>query len=117
MMERNQLATLLEGPGYASSACRHALLDGARFVVWDNAGPADRMVEAYERRAVSAAAAGTSTLGFAEALAALRAAGGQQVRLGTVTLADPSYRFTVFLAVDPEAVVACLGIQGGTPPP
>jgi hypothetical protein len=111
-MERNHLAALLEGPGYAESACRHALLDGARFVVWDDSGRADLMVEAYERREASAIAAGTSMLGFTEALDALRAAGGQHVRLGIVTLAEPAYRFTVFLALDPEAVVACLGIAG-----
>jgi len=111
-MERNHLAALLEGPGYAQGACRHALLDGARFVVWDSSGRADLMVEAYERREASAIAAGTPTLGFTEALTALRAAGAQQLRLGTVTLAEPAYRFTVFLALDPEAVVACLGIEG-----
>lgn len=116
-MERNHLAALLEGPSYAASACRHALLDGARFVVWDSSGRADLMVEAYERREASAIATGTSTLGFTEALACLRAAGAQQLRLGTVTLAKPAYRFTVFLAVDPESVVACLGIEGSGNPP
>ncbi len=111
-VERVRLAELLDTPSYASSACRYALLDGARFVVWDSSGPADRMVPAYERRGALAAAAGTSTLGFPEALAALRAAGSQHLRLGTVTLAQPPYRFTVFLADDPEIVVACLGIEG-----
>jgi len=115
VVERVRLAELLDSPGYASSACRHALLDGARFVVWDSSGPADRMVPAYERREALAAAAGTSTLGFSEALAALRAAGSQRLRLGTVTLAQPPYRFTVFLALDPEVVVACLGIEGDNP--
>ena len=115
-MERNRLAALLDGPGYASSACRHVLLDGAWFVVWDKSGPADRMVETYERREASAAATGTSTLGFAEALTALRAAGRQQLRLSTVTLAQPAYQFTIFLALGLDAVVACLGIRGIDPP-
>jgi hypothetical protein len=115
-MERNHLAALLEGPGYAECACRHALLDGARFVMWDGSGRADLMLEAYERREASAIAAGTSTLGFTEALTALRAAGVQRLRLSTVTLAEPPYRFTVFLALDPEAVVACLGIEGSDQP-
>ena len=115
-MERVRLAELLDSPGYASSACRYALLDGARFFVWENSGPADRMIPACERRAALAAAAGRSTLGFPEALAALKAAGSQRLRLGTVTLAQPPYRFTVFLADDPEVVVACLGIEGGNLP-
>jgi hypothetical protein len=111
-VERNHLAMLLDSPSYASSACRHALLDGARFVVWDTSGPADAMVPAYERQAALATAEGTSTLGFPEALDALRAAGKQPVRLGTITMAEPPYRFTVFLATEPEGVVACLGIEG-----
>ena len=114
-VERTRLAELLDSPDYASSACRHALLDGARFVVWESSGPADRMVPAYERREALAAAAGTSTLGFSKALVALRAAGSQHLRLGTVTRAQPSYRFTVFLAVDPEVVIACLGVEGEGP--
>jgi hypothetical protein len=112
LVERNQLAELLDGPGYASSACRHALLDGARFLVWEGATPADRMVPAYERREALAAASGTATLGFPDALVALRAAGNQLLRLGQVTLANPPYRFMVFLSGDPDAVVACLGVQG-----
>jgi hypothetical protein len=111
-VERNRLAELLDSLGHASTACRHALLDGARFVLWDASGPAEAMVPAYERRAALAVAAGTSMLGFPEALDALRAAGKQPVRVGTVTLAEPAYRFTVFLATDPESVVACLGIEG-----
>jgi hypothetical protein len=111
-VERNQLAELLEGPGYASSACRHALLDGARFLLWDGLMPADRMVPAYERKEALAAAEGTATLGFPEALVALRAAGSQKLRLGQVTLADPPYKFMVFLSDDPDTVVACLGVEG-----
>ena len=111
-MTRDELAELLETPGYAASACRHALLDGARFVVWENSGPANQMVPAYERQEALAAGSGTASIGFSEALTALRAAGAQLVRLGTVTIAQPPYRFTVFLASDPQAVVACLGIEG-----
>lgn len=111
-VERNQLAELLEGPSYASSACRHALLDGARFLLWEGSTPADRMVPAYERKEALAAAEGTATLGFSEALVALRAAGTKQLRLGQVTLANPPYRFMVFLSDDPESVVACLGVEG-----
>jgi hypothetical protein len=112
-VERNRLAELLDGPGYATSACRHALLDGARFLLWDGLTPADRMVPAYERKEALAAAEGTATLGFSEALVALRAAGDKQLRLGQVTLANPPYKFMVFLSDDPDAVVACLGVEGG----
>jgi len=110
-MERNQLAELLDGPGYADCACRHALLHGAAFLVWKGSAAADRMVPAYERRRRRAAAEGMATLGFPEALLVLRALGTQQVRLGQVTLLDNTYRFMLFLAADLSAVVACLGIE------
>ena len=111
-MERSQLAELLDGPGYASSACRHALLEGAAFLIWQGSAAADRMVPAYERRQRRAAADGTATLGFPEALNALRAKGTQQVRLGQVTLPDHTYRFMLFLDADLDEVVACLGVEG-----
>jgi hypothetical protein len=46
-------------------------------------------------------------------LVALRAAGNKQLRLGQVTLANPPYKFMVFLSDDSDAVVACLGVEGG----
>jgi hypothetical protein len=71
------------------------------------------MVPAYERREAIAAAAGTPTLGFPEALTTLRALGNKELRLGQVTRTDPPYLFTVFLTADSDAVVACLGVDGG----
>jgi hypothetical protein len=110
-VERNQLAELLDGPGLAGSACRHALLNGAAFVIWDGSAAADSMIPAYERRQRRAAADGKATLGFAEGLVALTAMGRQQLRLGQVTLLDQTYRFMLFLAADLQTVVACLGIE------
>jgi hypothetical protein len=110
-MERDQLVELLDGPGDAGSACRHALIDGAAFLVWQGSAAADRMVPAYERRLRRAAAEGMATIGFQEALVALRAVGRQQLRLGQVALLDNTYRFMLFLAADLSAVVACLGIE------
>ena len=109
-MEREQLVELLDGPGDAGSACRHALLGGAAFLVWKGPAAADRMVPAYERRRRRAVAEGVATLGFPEALVALRAMGTQQLRLGQVALLD-NYRFMLFLAADLSAVVACLGME------
>jgi hypothetical protein len=101
---------LLDGPGDAGNACRHALLDGAAFLVWKGSAAADGMVPAYERRR-RAAAEGVATLGFPEALVALRAMGTQQLRLGQVALLDNTYRFMLFLAADLSAVLACFGIE------
>jgi hypothetical protein len=110
-VERNELAQLLDTSGYASGACRHALLDGAGFIVWDGAVPASRILPAYERRAVRTVAEGVPTLGFAEAVATLRRMGAAPVRLGQVTVADPPYVFMLFFDDDASTVVACLGID------
>ena len=114
-MERNRLAQLLNGPGYAFSACRHALLEGAEFILWEGSAPAHRMLPAYERREAHTISEGIATLGFPEALVALRAVGAEPVRLGQVTVADPPYLFMIFLAADDAAVVACLGIEQARP--
>ena len=110
-MERDQLAQLLDTPGYASSACRHALLRGADFILWEGSVPASRMVPAYERRESHTVAEGIRTLGFADAVASLRDVGTQHVQLGQVTVTDPPYLFMLFLAADASTVVACLGVD------
>lgn len=110
-VNRDHLAQLLDSPGYASSACRHALLEGAEFIVWDGSAPASGMVPAYERREAHTVARGIPTLGFPEALASLRSVGAAQVQLGQVTVANPPYLFMLFLAADSSEVVACLGVD------
>jgi hypothetical protein len=110
-VERSELAQLLDTSTYAWGACRHALLEGAAFIVWEGSVPASRLLPAYERRAMRAVADGIPTIGFAEAVASLRSIGNQPVQLGQVTVADPPYLFMLFLANDPSTVVACLGID------
>jgi hypothetical protein len=110
-VNRDHLAELLDGPGYATSACRHALLDGADFIVWDGRTPASGMLPAYERREAHTIARGIPTLGFPEALASLRGLGTEPVQLGQVTVTDPPYLFMLFLTADASSVVACLGVD------
>jgi hypothetical protein len=110
-VERAQLAQLLDNTGYAAGACRHALLDGAGFIMWESLVPASRILPAYERRETHTVASGIPTLGFAEALAELRSLGPRTVQIGQVTVTDPPYVFMVFLSEDASAVVACLGID------
>jgi hypothetical protein len=110
-MQRDELAHLLDGGGNASQACRTALLGGADLTLWDDAAPAARMVPAYERRHAQTISAGAETLGFPEALTALRDAGARPVRLGRVTSADTPYVFMIFLAAEPASVVACFGAE------
>jgi hypothetical protein len=110
-VEREELAHLLDTSSNASGACRHALLSGAGFIVWDGAVPASKILPAYERRAMRTVADGVPTIGFAEAVARLRRMGTDPVRLGQVTVADPPYLFMLFFDGDASNVVACLGID------
>lgn len=110
-MQRDELTHLLDGGGNASQACRTALLSGADLTLWDDAAPAARIVPAYERRHARTISTGAKTLGFPEALTALRGAGGRAIRLGKVTSADPPYVFMVFLAAEPASVIACFGAE------
>lgn len=109
-MDRDRLTGLLTGTDDAVSACRAALGGGAELILWQGLVGADRMLAAYKRRHSRAVADDVMTLGFDEALAGLTRAGNQQLQLGQVTAADPPYVFMVFLAEDPPALVACVGI-------
>lgn len=110
-MDRDRLAQLLDTPAYATSACRHALLDGAEFTVWEGSVPASSMVPAYERRERHTEAAGIPTVGFPAAIANLREMGTRRVQVGQVKVTNPPYVFMVFLDEDSTAVVACVGVD------
>lgn len=110
-VERDRLAELLDTSGYASSACRHALLDGADFTVWDDSVPASKMLPAYERRERHTLAEDIPTLGFAAAIADLRSMGNRPVQVGQVKIVDPPYVFMLFLDAEGTSVVACFGVD------
>ena len=112
-MDRDDLAHLLTDTSYASAACRHALLDGANFILWTGSNAADRMLPAYERRGARAVATGVPTLGLTEALDGLRRAGTDPIQLGQVNVASPPYTFMIFLSGEPMSVIACFGVAGG----
>jgi hypothetical protein len=116
-MERDALANLLDHTSSTATAtaCRTALLAGAELRIWGGGAPADQMLPAYQRRQVATASAGTATIGFPEALAALRHAGSQRVHLAQVTTTEPEYLYLVFLAGEPMTVIACIRIDKDNP--
>jgi hypothetical protein len=110
-MDRDLLAGLLEREGEAFAACRHAVLSGARFWVDDLPYPASALVKTYARREGSTQKRGIATLGFADAVAALRALSEQGVRIGAVDVDDPPYHYQLFLNEAGTAAIACLGVD------
>jgi hypothetical protein len=115
-VDRQTLARLLESGNEAWSMCQAALLQGARFHVYaDGDGThATVLTSIYSRRLSLANGRGTWTVGFAEAVAQLRNADTQLLKLGSVDTDEPRRHFQLFLNAGLTEVIACLGIE---PPP
>lgn len=114
-VDRQTLTRLLDSDNEAWAMCQAAVQGGARFHVYAGDGvPADLLASIYARRLSFANRRGTWTVGFAEAVAHLRTAGTQVLRLGSVDIDEPHRHFLLFLDEGLTAVIACLGIE---PPP
>jgi hypothetical protein len=110
-VDRDHLARILDREGEVFAACRRAVLGGARFWVTDVTQPASTLVATYAWRERGTRERGVPTLGFAEAVAALRDVGEGLVRLGAVDTEDPPYHFQLFIDGDGTALIACLGVD------
>jgi hypothetical protein len=109
-MNQVRITQLLRNGSQAAAACRAALIDGAELILWQGSAPADRMLAAYRRRHALVMADAIDSIGFTEALDDLQRAGIRELHLGQVTVAFPSYVYTLFLINDPPELVACLGV-------
>lgn len=110
-VERVHLARILRRDGGVRDACREAVLAGGRFWVTENVQPASKLAATYALRERHTLERGIGTVGFAEAVADLRARGDDLVRVGGVETEGPSYHFQLFLDERAIAVVACLGVD------
>lgn len=110
-MRRGELITLLGGDGPAEAACRDALHGTAEYVVYAERMAAEQLANSYARRHRAMVLAGTPTVGFEEAVAALRAHAPGQVLLGSVTMDDPPIHFQLFFTPDADKLVAVLGVD------
>jgi len=72
---------------------------------------AEQLANSYARRQRAMERTGTPTVGFPEAVQALRAYTPGEVLLGSVTLDDPPIHFQLFLTPDADKVLACLGVD------
>lgn len=112
VVERSRLIQLLAGDGEVRLLSRSALSAGAEYEVWPEAVPAQRLLAVYERRERSVRRSGQSSIGFSDALDALRTYGGPELSIGFIDdRSRGGYYFQLFMEVDLEAVVACLGVE------
>jgi hypothetical protein len=110
-VDRIFLAGLLDRDGEAHAACLRAVLDGASFSIGERGVRTDELVSIYRVREEHTREIGLPTLGFAEALADLRACGYHQLALGGVDQVDPPFHFVLFLSLDCSQIVACVGVD------
>ena len=110
-MRRDDLISLLGGPGPAETACRHALNGNAEYVVYAEKMAAEQLANSYARRMNAMERVGTPTVGFPEAVAALRAHAPGEVVIGSVTVENPPIHFQLFFTAEADRLVACLGVD------
>lgn len=109
-MELDHLVSLLDSEDEALAACQRAVLYGRRWRVYSTLVPAAELAWIYAIRETQPRE--TVTIGFTEAVDALRSLGNKAVHLGyTISADDPPYQFQLFLNEDLTAVVACLGFE------
>ncbi|HZL73949.1 MAG TPA: hypothetical protein VFB83_01120 [Propionibacteriaceae bacterium] len=111
-MNRERLAAILvPQEGEAFTACRRAVLAGARFWVAEDPQPASTLLRTYARRDKHTRQRGIETIGFTDAVTKLGALGEELVRLAAVNSDHPPYHFMLFLNADATTVLACLGVD------
>ncbi|WP_139238320.1 hypothetical protein [Streptomyces aidingensis] len=111
-MERSRLAQLLAGADEVRVLSRTALVEGADYDIWPEAVETKRLISIYERRERGTRRSGQPSLGFGEALDALRAYSGAGLAMGFIDDRRGSgYYFQLFLDPETRSVVACIGVK------
>lgn len=89
---------------------RAALAAGATHTNPRGSIPATHLVGAYRVRMMSTAAKGIATVGLAEAVSALDAAGTASVAIGDIGGPSDGWLFIVFVDLDSGSLLACTGV-------
>ncbi|GGV67529.1 hypothetical protein GCM10010277_76280 [Streptomyces longisporoflavus] len=106
---RDDLVALLREQTPACGPAREALIAGADFVVWDGLVPANRHAGVFRRRMHHSLKRGHTVGGLAESVDILLRAGEEPLRTGSISAADRSSWFLVFLNSTATVVMACCG--------
>ncbi|GAB2483315.1 hypothetical protein GCM10027187_58570 [Streptosporangium sandarakinum] len=111
-MERDQLIRLLFGGSETHSMCHDAVRSGAPYKIWDRKIPAGRLALIYGRRWRHVQRTGQPSIGFEEAVLALKSYAGDELMVGYVDdRFKGGYYFQIFLEPGCSEMVACLGVK------
>ena len=90
---------------------RAALADGAVFVSPRSSVRADEMAGSYWARAQITSDQGIATVGLAQAVQVLRAAGTSRINVGGIGGQAYGWYFAVFTHHDSGSFLACVGVE------
>ena len=111
-MNRESLEKILTGTDEVCRLARSALVAGASYRIWEGVSDIESTRTIYGRRYRTTRRVGQPSVGFSEAVEALRAYEGTEVAIGYVgDRPRGGFYFQIFLTPDLARVVACLGVE------
>ncbi|MEU5859750.1 hypothetical protein ABZ815_01150 [Nonomuraea sp. NPDC047529] len=112
-LNRDDLLTLLDTATGACRAASAALADNGQFTIWDGDVPASELATTYRRRLRLTTKQGARTQALQQTVDTLNSLDHSPIRLGSITSADRTWNYILFLTPDTTKVIACTGVRRG----
>ncbi|MEU1729204.1 hypothetical protein [Nonomuraea sp. NPDC005692] len=110
-LNRDELLMLLDTATGACRAARAALADNGQFTIWDGDVPASELATTYRRRLRFTTTRGPRTQALQQTVDTLDSLDQSPIRLGSITSADRTWNYILFLTSDTTKVIACTGVR------
>ncbi|MEV0613296.1 hypothetical protein AB0I81_08200 [Nonomuraea sp. NPDC050404] len=110
-LNRDELLMLLDTTNGACRAARAALADNGQFTIWDGDVPASELATTYGRRLRLTTKQGARTQALLQTVNTLNSLDQSPIRLGSITSADRTWTYILFLTQDATEVIACTGVR------
>ena len=110
-MDRDELAALLDADEEACAMARSALAAGADLYGPYGGVPATSLAGTYRGRMKTSAEKGIPTVGLAEAVSTLEAAGASIVATGWIGGPSDTWNFVVFIDNESGRLLACTAVK------
>jgi AcrR family transcriptional regulator len=110
-LNRDELLMLLDTATGACRAARVALADNGQVTIWDGDVPASELATTYRRRLRLTTKQGAQTRALQQTVGTLNSLDQSPIRLGSITSADRTWTYILFLTPDTTKVIACTGVR------